>query len=308
MRVSRGGVCKPTIRHSQHPESRLGRNFHWVPYPLGLMRYNSWFNLHHRPEDSKEKSVVCPVCYQQRKTTPHMRKIFLVAERLLSEDGTTSMHLKSKNEELNWAVNYELGILEPFVEDPEQVPGGKNSQKNTFYPYANEYEMQVAFEYISISEEIAETTCALWIGVQLDLQKMLGGDYLDQGLKGPSLKEDGLKILENNASRQKTPEIETIDLTDSPPPKTKAVPSIPTPPSTQANAISPLKPIEPPPYFDKQRRIVSYKTLQDFYELLDKIERTSYVGAKFLEAYAEKLRDDLCKDCWFKRNVNLDLY
>jgi hypothetical protein len=237
-----------------------------------------------------------------------MRKIFLVAERLLSEDGTTSMHLKSKNEELNWAVNYELGILEPFVEDPEQVPGGKNSQKNTFYPYANEYEMQVAFEYISISEEIAETTCALWIGVQLDLQKMLGGDYLDQGLKGPSLKEDGLKILENKASRQKTPEIETIDLTDSPPPKTKAVPPIPTPPSTQANAISPLKPIEPPPYFDKQRRIVSYKTLQDFYELLDKIERTSYVGAKFLEAYAEKLRDDLCKDCWFKRNVNLDLY
>lgn len=53
---------------------------------------------------------------------------------------------------------------------------------------------------------------------------------------------------------------------------------------------------------------MSYKTLQGFYKLLDKIERTSYVCAKFLEAYAEKLRDDLCKDCWFKRNVNLDLY
>ena len=132
MRVSQGEVCKPAIRHSQHPESRLGRNFHWVPYPLGLMHYDSWFKLHHRPEDSKERSAVCPVCYQQRKITPHMRKIFLVAERLLAEDGTTSMHLKSKNEELNWAVNYELGILEPFVEDPEQVPGGKNSQKNTF--------------------------------------------------------------------------------------------------------------------------------------------------------------------------------
>ena len=55
-----------------------------------------------------------------------MRKIFLVAERLLAEDGTTSMHLKSKNEELNWAVNYELGILEPFVEDPELVPGPRH--------------------------------------------------------------------------------------------------------------------------------------------------------------------------------------
>lgn len=97
-------------------------------------------------------------------------------------------------------------------------------------------------------------------------------------------------------------------MTGSPPPKAKTVPLIPTPPSTQANAISPLKPIDPPPYFDKNRRIVSYKTLQGFYKLLDKIERTSYVCAKFLEAYAEKLRDDLCKDCWFKRNVNLDLY
>jgi hypothetical protein len=39
-----------------------------------------------------------------------MRKTFLVAERLLSEDETTSMHLKSLNEELNWAVNYELNV------------------------------------------------------------------------------------------------------------------------------------------------------------------------------------------------------
>lgn len=55
----------------------------------------------------------------------------------------------------------------------------------------------MVFEHISISEEITEATWALWIGVQLDLQKMLGGDDLDHGPKAPSLKEDGLKILEN---------------------------------------------------------------------------------------------------------------
>jgi hypothetical protein len=54
--------------------------------------------------------------------------------------------------------------------------------------------------------------------------------------------------------------------------------------------------------------MVSYKTLQDFYTLLDRIERTSYVGAVFLEAYAEKLSDDMCKDCWFKHNVKLDMF
>jgi hypothetical protein len=51
-------------------------------------------------------------------------------------------------------------------------------------------------------------------------------------------------------------------------------------------------------------RIISYRTLQDFYALLDKIERTSHVGALFLEAYAERLRDDMCKDCRFKHNVH----
>jgi hypothetical protein len=53
-------------------------------------------------------------------------------------------------------------------------------------------------------------------------------------------------------------------------------------------------------------RIESYKTLQDFNSLFDKIERTSDVGALFIEAYAEKLRDDMCKNCWLKHNINLN--
>ncbi|KAF3006612.1 hypothetical protein E8E13_007408 [Curvularia kusanoi] len=238
-----------------------------------------------------------------------MRKMFLVAECLSWEDAITSMYDKSTNEELNWAVNYDLGILDPFVEDPEQVPGGKNSQTNKFYPYANEYEMQLAFGYISITENITESTWALWIGRHLDLQRAIGSSDLDRRPKIPSLKEDGLKLFEKRSSLQKTPDIEIIDLTGSPPkPKTKIPPLLSGPYMDQASVVSLPTPQGPRPYFNKHRRIVSYKSLQDFYELLDKIERTSYVGAMFLEAYAEKLRDDLCKDCWFKRNVNLDLY
>jgi hypothetical protein len=63
-----------------------------------------------------------------------------------------------------------------------------------------------------------------------------------------------------------------------------------------------------PPFLSHSKSTVSYKTLQDFYTLLDKNERTSHVGALFLEAYAKKLRDDMCKDCWFKHNIKLDTF
>lgn len=256
-----------------------------------------------------------------------------MAERLSREDDIRSVHDKSLNEEPDWAVDYELGILDSFIEDPQQVPGGKHSRSNSSYLYANEYEMKLAFRYMFMTEGITETTWSLWIGTQLDLQKMLGGDEKEASPRKPSLQGDGLKIPESKSRpvQPKTPEVETIDLTDSPPPssKGKAPIGLPTPPSSFAiqqqkayeeiganlsaqtlkernDSLAAATPT--PPFFNQQRRIVSYKTLQDFYGLLDKIERTSYVGAIFLEAYAERLRDDLCKACWLKRNVNLDLY
>ncbi|OQO04401.1 hypothetical protein B0A48_11012 [Cryoendolithus antarcticus] len=47
-------------------------------------------------------------------------------------------------------------------------------------------------------------------------------------------------------------------------------------------------------------------TLTEFYSELDKLERLSPMAAMYLEAYATRLRDDLCKDCWFERNVLSD--
>jgi hypothetical protein len=49
---------------------------------------------------------------------------------------------------------------------------------------------------------------------------------------------------------------------------------------------------------------LSYRTLPEFYSMLDKIERTSYVGARYLEAYAEYLQNtDSCSNCWFKKRM-----
>ncbi|OQO06108.1 hypothetical protein B0A48_08696 [Cryoendolithus antarcticus] len=44
-------------------------------------------------------------------------------------------------------------------------------------------------------------------------------------------------------------------------------------------------------------------TLIEFYSQLDKLKRLSPMATAYLEAYATRLRDDLCKDCWFEHNV-----
>jgi hypothetical protein len=261
-----------------------------------------------------------------------MRKLFLVAERLTWEEGLVSMHDKDLNEELNWKFNYELGILDPFVEDPEQVPGGKNSQNNRFYPYQNEHEMKLAFKLMFMTENLTEVSWSLWIGVQLDIEKMLNGCNKTEA--APSQSTSGGAKGDHTCLVK--PEANMTDITVSPDRASDLVgkpPGLPTPPSSSEKGSASGKnitrtstPIVFPvcvstaPMTDADlttesrtslsysKRIVSYRTLQDFYTLLDKIERTSYVGALYLEAYAEKLRDDMCKDCWFNHNVKLDIF
>jgi hypothetical protein len=93
--------------------------------------------------------------------TAHIRKLFLVAERLTWEEGLVSNQDKDLNEELNWRFNYELGILDPFVEDPEPVPGGENSQVNKCHPYRNEHEMKLAFMLLFMTESLTESSWPL---------------------------------------------------------------------------------------------------------------------------------------------------
>jgi len=305
------------------------------------MPYDSWHKLHHRDDTQSPLPFRCPVCKQSRKATAHMRKLFLVAERLSWDDKLVAMPDKDRNEELNWTVNYELGILDPFVEDAQQIPGGKNSRQNRFYPYRNEYEMKLAFKLIFMTEDLSATTWALWISAQMHLQNMLeGGEKTDISQSAVILPPIRIKDERSptvTPARQRNPEpIEKIDLTGSPEPAPKSTTGrsygLSTPPSSLSKSshniagasgfnpkdglhksvAAPMAIFEdaerPSTQASPPRRIESYKTLQDFYSLFDKIERTSYVGAFFLEAYAEKLRDDMCKDCWFKHNVNVDLF
>jgi hypothetical protein len=96
------------------------------------MPFDSWHKLHHREDFQPPLPFRCPVCLQERTATAHMRKVFLVAERLSWDPNTVPIHDKDLNEELNWKVNYELGILEPFVED--QFQAERTAAATSFIP------------------------------------------------------------------------------------------------------------------------------------------------------------------------------
>jgi hypothetical protein len=173
-----------------------------------------------------------------------------------------------------------------------------------------------------MTEDIKEVTWSLWINTQLNLHNMLGRNE---------------KIPSSTSAQGQTLEpTELIDLTGSPEPALRPAnresyglfaPPLSLPRVVQGAAnqnvhstnserhesipaynLSSEITTRPSTTLPSPKRIQSYKSLQDFYSLLDNIERTSYVGALFLEAYAEKLRDDMCKSCWLKYNIRLDLY
>ncbi|KAF2749775.1 hypothetical protein M011DRAFT_276334 [Sporormia fimetaria CBS 119925] len=189
--------------------------------------------------------------------------------------------------------------------------------------------MKQAMNLIFVSENISQASWSLWLGLQRHLQSMFveAEENLAQSQRRnpvqpdttdptPLHRKDPLQLRKppesvatNRLHDGKAPVVE-IDLTlsddEAPrkPPATRTsssgfAASHAAAPSTHRSSGKVES--EPKPRFE----IRSYKTLPDFYSLLDRIERTSYVGAVFLEAYAEHLHRDECRDCWVKRNIDL---
>jgi hypothetical protein len=324
----------PAQKHKNHAYSRIGSNFHTLPYPLGCMPYGSWYALHNG--EKFHSQFQCPACLRARKPTAHLRKLFLVAERLSRADGYFSAGDRNLNEELNWEVNYQLGILDPFVEDADQVPGGKNSRSNPWYPYKNGFEMQRALDLIATADNLTEASWSLWTSAHmyLGLMRAPKSDSTTRvSSKQPAAKQHFQQTLEHMSRAPAVQEVEEVDLTGdrenwnrhgfmTPPPSAKETSQFQTPgrpvkansyasPHQQTSSVATHdvpshQQVQSTPSPSPQ--ITSYRTLQDYYSLLDQIERTSYVGARFLEAYAERLRDDLCADCWSRHNINLDCF
>ena len=405
--------CKPRVLFESHPQSGVGRDFHSLPYPLDKLPKQSWQTLN----QGDEEGAICAKCAKPRPSTPHQRKLFLVAERLFWETGATPYSARSQNEIALWAVNAKLDIFDPAVEDEETVPGGKRSREKPSYPFPSDEEAEFAMRIVARAELLTVNSWEVW-KAQLDA---LLNPPPAKASTGPGSAAEPLEISSdepepehaaNNNSRtpadnkhqvnaaykllQEWSKTDTVlkSIMDgmerkititkhgaqifnskfedamraaplssdaSEPDVTRAAkgesPAVLASLSTKARrepdfrahlmavskgvataqtrslfkshvmaarrAISetrpPLQDMSPnsiaqkskgeekaaddpaPPAMVKKES--SYQTLQDFYSLLDRIERTSPMGAKFLEAYAQRLHVETCKDCWFNMNV-----
>jgi hypothetical protein len=307
---------KPAVLYPPHPASKIGHDGHTIPYPLGLMPYDSWKKLHNGGDLQHLPFVCCPVCRAKCEALAHTRKFFLVAERLTWEEGIVSMNEKSLNTNLNSKLNQELNIQSPSTENEECAPGGKHRKTSKYHPYHNEHEMRLAFKLVFATDNLTKAAWSLWIGMQLDIEKKLEVDEAKDTILCEKVTAGctGAANMTPHDCASDEPEF-PLGLQTPPLSSKEEVPDTKIISRTPASITAPQRVTGPDqPATDstsqsyRSKRIVSYRSLQDFYSLLDQIERGSYVGALFLEAYAERLRKDMYKDCWFNHNVRLDIY
>lgn len=281
-------ICKPLARYKPHAESGVGKDFHSVPYPLSLLPKRTWEALNVGDSNAK---IVCPQCGKERAATLHQRKLFLVAERLSWEVGATSSKQREDNQIALWAVNAELAIFDPAVDEDEVVNGGRLSQANEWHPYSSQHEAEVAMSIVEKADMLSEASWQIWLQMvkvksresQHDQKTSEMYDTVATSPHSRVLNELSPNAYPHRTSpRKRGKEKASYDSPLSTPPSSAAVEGCTT-------TSEPVK--------------CSYETLQDFYTLLDQIERTSPQGARYLEAYAELLHRDGCRDCWFKQTI-----
>jgi hypothetical protein len=283
-----GAIYFPREPYDKHPESGIG-----IPYPLSLMPKSNYVLLHNgcasTPGNPACQSF-CPRCSTDRgKPTPHQRKLFLVAERLTWDQGFVLPAKTEPNQRALWEVNLELGVKEPAIEEKARVWGGRNGSLNRWHPYASEEELESVIGLLERANKLTESSFKMW-------QRMLGTR------PKPRQTLTSIRPLE---------ETESSILDSREPAAPSPSTALPTPPSTSPTEEMENSNTQTVQTSGKATNSLSgsltesskpsFETLADFYYLLDRIERTSYVGSRFLEAYAEYLSDDICSDCWSKK-------
>lgn len=275
----------------------------FIPYPLqGLKAHATQTpNLQYMP------FYCCPICRGKREAHAHVRKLFLVAERLMWEEGLVSMSEKHRNAYFNKQVNDELGVPNHTVSYQDYFPGGRHSQTNRYYPFNNEHEMGFAFNVVHTHDNLTEAVWSLWIGSQLDMERGLAenraaGTLLPGGNTGgwtgpTNMASHDHASAQDYLSGLPTPPVSSMEEAR----RMNALFNSPLPVAHQSQFTA-----HPANLLGHSNRIISYRSLQDFYFLLDRIERTSYVAEMFLVAYAARLKADKCINCWHNQNVRLD--
>lgn len=266
-------VEKKPSKYLAHPDSFI--QMHWkdhhdVAYPLTLLPKATWTALH----NNKPHGAVCARCRRPRHLSPHDRKLFLTAERLSWPRLTFGYKARTGIEEALWPVNFELGVEEPVqFSMHHDIFSARKSVKNKSYPYSDPSEADMVMRVVEHAEILTEASWELWSSI--DQETTTRSQSSTNSFTASSTDRPPLREISDNARPQPGPL---------------------TPPSSAtkgSKAPEPSASISSPPSM----------SLVDMYSSLDQIERSSPMASRFLEAYAEKLHREVCKECWVEANV-----
>ncbi|KAI6840431.1 hypothetical protein KC340_g7821 [Hortaea werneckii] len=271
-------VEKKPGKYLAHPDSFI--QMHWkdhhdVAYPLTLLPKVTWTALH----NNKPHGVACARCRRPRHLSPHDRKLFLTAERLSWPRLTFGYKARTGIEEALWPVNFELGVEEPLqFSMHHDIFSAKKSVKNRSYPYSDSAEAEMVMRVVEHAEILTEASWELWCSIDQENSTITPNHSSAGVFSRPSPGRQPLREISDNARPQAPP----------------------TPPSS---ATKPGKAPESFPSVSSSSSSSSSMSLVEMYSSLDRIERNSPTASRFLEAYAEKLHREVCKECWVEEDV-----
>ncbi|KAF2458737.1 hypothetical protein BDY21DRAFT_370916 [Lineolata rhizophorae] len=212
---------------------------------------------------------------------------------------------RARNQEALWAVNFALGIEDPVLFDDEDADQGVQGEpanwRTWFHPFESPQEMWLGLGIVAAGVAggdggLGEDVWGAWRGLVEAGEE--GGEHKEN--IGPAEGDavgnaSAIRPFAHGAyvSPYATP------LNDRPEGPLGASNRYASPSASFSENVEKGQKDS-----DKARVNLSFRTKTQFYSLLDRIERSSFAGAMFLEAYAEHVRRDLCRECWFKAFVS----
>ncbi|PUU83814.1 hypothetical protein B9Z19DRAFT_1071692 [Tuber borchii] len=260
----------PTNKYSPHISHSPSHSTAPYHYPLSLLPLATI-----RAYQSREFTplrVPCRKCARPAEIGLILQKLFFTVERLVS-GGAGKLEQKEKNEENNWAVNYEAGIPEPTLFGGGGFKSGRLAD-SPYFPFEGERGV----------EELGLFIRSLY-GVVLDGDGDGGGGG-NGGSGGVTKWKREEARLETLRKPSKTPRKTTPPVSSSPMFSTTFM----SPPPSRHSETPAGTP-------EEEGAIPDFKNLSVLFTLLDKLERGSFAAAQMMNAFADVVIGQRCSNC-----------
>lgn len=212
-----------------------------------------------------------------------------------------------RNQTNTWAVNYEVGIYEPFIEQNTRLKG-KKTLENLFYPFVDDFELEVVVKLLQrVGEGLGKSGLNMYLNMLKGLDEIVGAipptpvavRHPSHSLV-PTFETRGEPKSNQQYISPTTSTTSPLELSSQ---KFYNESSVPGTSSslTPAGQLPPLyRPFHIP---DRKSPLKSFSDLKGLFEVFDKIKRGSYAAARLMEAYADAIVNEACIDCWAKHNI-----